>query len=335
MSETTPPATIEPRVPGWLQRAGFLLVVLAMAWFLTDLRFILNDEGSGSTFAMFLQGEAFRPAAYRALVPWLVTALFGLLNQLSTTPLDPQTTGATLFFYAELVSLVALFLSVEAMLSDYFPPRRYPTPWLAFSIFLIVPFNAILPQVQAYYYPYDTPALVFMALGLLTLRRKAWGSYYVVFLLATLNRETSVFLTGIYLFSVWGKEKPGRIAAHIGVQAAIWLGVRLLVSRVYAGNEGFPLLLATAWNLQQLVKPRELATILASNGFLWLPVLLGWPRIPDEFVRRALLIVPPFLLGMTVVGMLPETRIFYELTPLLLLAAWLLLHERFALAREA
>jgi len=54
---------------------------------------------------------------------------------------------------------------------------------------------------------------------------------------------------------------------------------------------------------------------LASFGGLWLLVPLLWKALPSD-LQRLLLVTLPFMLGMSIVGLLYEVRIYSELVPL-------------------
>ena len=64
--------------------------------------------------------------------------------------------------------------------------------------------------------------------------------------------------------------------------------------------------------------------LLSSTGFTAIIAAVGFRRIPAGFVRRALLSLIPFFVGMFLVGRILETRIFGELIPLTLCATILI-----------
>jgi branched-subunit amino acid transport protein AzlD len=53
-------------------------------------------------------------------------------------------------------------------------------------------------------------------------------------------------------------------------------------------------------------------------GFLWLPLIVLWNKIENDFVRKTAFIIPCFVTGMFVVGNIYEFRIFGELVPIFL-----------------
>ena len=82
------------------------------------------------------------------------------------------------------------------------------------------------------------PSLFFFALGLLLLLRRRWVAYYVVFALATLNRETSCFLTAGMLFLFWSRENNREIMKHWAAQFLIWMSLKAMLALAFLNNPG-------------------------------------------------------------------------------------------------
>ena len=66
--------------------------------------------------------------------------------------------------------------------------------------------------------------------------------------------------------------------------------------------------------------------------FLWLPLVLWRHLVQNKFVKRTLLLLPPFFGIMLVVGVIDELRIYGELIPIVLSAFLLILKELFRAA---
>lgn len=316
-----------PRHP--LHRAALFALVGIIAWYLTQVRFDLTTAGHGRSLEELRTGVALLPAAYRVLVPWLVNAAYQLITAVGGQQFATPDTTRALFFGLEVIAHVGAWLAFTALLARYFDPRQHPVYLYGLSLLIVLPFNSSLPRPVPIYYPYDTTALVFFTTGLLLIRQQRWAWYYPLFVLATLNRETSAALTVVYLLVAFRDTPPRILAAHIGAQAAIWLGIRAALHTLYGGNAGDPLWYFLDLNLFSLLVPYSLTTVLSSSGFLWLLAFVYWRRIPDEFTRMAMLVIIPIFLGMMIVGLIYEIRIFLEFSALPLLAAWLLVAQRF------
>ena len=75
----------------------------------------------------------------------------------------------------------------------------------SFLILFILPFHFFFPRPYYPNYWYDTPSILFFTLGLIAMYKRKWMIYYFIFIIATFNRETTCFLTVIYLFTSFGK----------------------------------------------------------------------------------------------------------------------------------
>ncbi|MDD5550607.1 MAG: hypothetical protein PHS34_04980 [Candidatus Omnitrophica bacterium] len=183
------------------------------------------------------------------------------------------------------------------------------------------------------------PSILFFTLGLILLYKKDWSKYYILFIVATFNKETACFLTFIYLFTAIGKTKPGKIAFHCFLQLVIWLAIKYFLYRLYAANPGPGLFEINNIDINVSHLTRNVAWLLnlrnypivffKSMGFIWVPTLLGYSLIKDEFIKRSLWVVFPFLGGMMFVANIYELRIYGEIIPLVLTAFLLITREFF------
>jgi len=283
-----------------------------------------------SQWKALVDGTADTPFQYRVLIPWLYRAgvHLKLLNPATVPP-------RTMFLGSDFVSLFLLFWVFRRYLLFFFRDLGLASV-LAFSIFLTLPFNLIL-RYPPWFYPWDIPSMLFFTLGLILLYQRTWWLYYVVFAVGTLNRETTCFLICIYVLTAVGRDDSLVIALHSVAQMFLWLGIKCVLLLMYRYNSGDGLFEAHLFpNLALLSNLSYYPLMLSWMGFIWIPVLIYFRRIPDFFVRRSVLVVVPFFLGMLLVGNLHEVRIFAELSPVLLAAFWLIVRDLFLgeIARE-
>ena len=199
---------------------------------------------------------------------------------------------------------------------------------LAFTLFLVLPFNYVLPRTAPFWYPSDMPAILFFTLGLVFLYKQNWPMYYTVFLIAAFNRETICFLTFVYLFTSIGRRKPTVMLLHCGAQLLLWLVIKYILYRLYSSNPGvgfFETQLSA--NIGFLLTLKRYPFFLSSMGFILIPIMLYFRLIDDYFVRRSLFVGIPFFLAMMYVGDIWELRIYGELLPIMLLASLIILKE--------
>ena len=277
----------------------------------------LNQEYFGATLERLMAGNAWTPYQYRALVPW-IAGLFWKAGYFSDV--------YGVFYWVESGFLLGCLVAFRQLVALSFRSKVL-CDLLAFSIFWVIPFNYIFSGRMTFFYPYDSASVLFFTVGLLLLRREDWKAYYPWFALATFNREITCFLTVIYAIVNLKKRPLRQIGLHVGAQAAIWLGVKLMMWSAFSGNRGGGFIInviqhnATEgmWNL----------FILSSIGYAWIPVLLLRGRIADPFFNRAVLVFYPFLGAMFFVGRLDEIRIYGELIPVFLMGMILILKDCF------
>ncbi len=309
-------------------RIIFIVAALLMSLHFVDLRFAGNSEFSGASLTALLAGTAQTPYQYRALVPWLANGVLAVLPKAAAVA--PTAVFKLFDFLAVFLFAVSFKYYISLFLKD-----KTQSSVLALSLFYVLPFN-FLTKINYHaglsylpvWYPCDMPSILFFTLGLIFIYKRQWRWYYPLFLVATFNRETSCFLTAVYLFTAYGNERPRTLILHISAQIAIWGAIKLFLYRLYAGNPGDGLLLNTVvFNLNILRHPSVYLPLLSSLGFIWIPVLIYYRRIQDAFLIRALLVVIPFIVGMSCVGALPELRIYGELIPIVLAPFLLVLRD--------
>lgn len=283
-------------------------VVLALAFSLYYLQhtFVMNEADP----RLLAQFRGNRPYQLRILMPLL--AHWGA----QFTPLDLVRCYQLLLMGFS----VAFFGVFRVYLRQFCAPRA--SWWL--SLALAWPLFAFYSH--KWFYPYDVPAAFFAALGLLLMVQRRWALYLAVFALATLNRETSAFLTLAFVLTLWDAVPRRQFALLVASQIGIWIALRAFLSWSFASNAGRPIEWHFADNLSDLARlftapiSFALGAAIATLVALW-AVGAATRRAQPQFLRRASGVVWPFLAAMSVVGVWSETRLYSELIPLLLAPA--------------
>jgi hypothetical protein len=142
-----------------------------------------------------------------------------------------------------------------------------------------------------------------------------------VIAVATLNRETSLFLIVFYvvfeLSRLGEQKKRAAVFAYAAAMLAAWIAMRLVVLHLYGHN---PVAAASRiadlklWqNLGFLVKPQHWPAFASVFGFT-LPIVVVYRRyLKPGFLRYGLIVVALWFALMLFVGVLIEIRIFGEL----------------------
>ena len=291
----------------------------------------------------FAAGLERAPFQYRALTAWLL--LFGqhLLHiperfalYLPLRLRTPNTfTLLTLVFGSLLLGTYATRKSLEILTGDIHSSR-----WWALLVIFMSYFHYLLdfghPCCTPFQLPYDLPSMAFFAVSLWALVAGRTPLFYVSFAVATLNRESSLFLILIFLLyqsvGVRNIRSPGlgRLVGHAFGLVALWLVIFTFLHHLYAPPpmEGphigyFGLHIFD--NLVYLARPYYWASYLSIFGFTWLFTFSKALQIPHAGIRRALLATPVCVACLYVVGVFSEIRIFGELISLHVIAFALLM----------
>ena len=294
-------------------RAAFVVMTILFAlWVLPSRNYPLgaNAEASPEKLAM---GTAATPYQYRVLIPWLVTR---------GTPAE-ELSGVELkarYWWTELIALIGLGLAFRRYLA-FFIDSYGLTCIFALSLFALLQFNFRLQD----YYPYDIPSLLFFTAGLIFVYEGKWWWFYPLFAVATLNRETSIFLTLTTALVWFDRQARLRTVGHVAVQGLLWLTIKWLLFDAYRGNpsSGYGLFQPQLkMNIAMvLYQPATALAALSTWAYLWIPVAGRFNRIRHRQLRRTLLIVPCVAAAMLPVGVINEVRIYAELLPVVLAAA--------------
>lgn len=299
---------------------------------------------TGERMASF---DAAAPFQYRVLLPALVAVLHG------ATGVEVETA----FVLLEVCAWVALVLVAErALVAFDIGATRVRRRWLATTVLIPVGVHLILPDLRIvsffdegggldlaewhltdlFRYVYDLPAAVLVLALVVLLRRFAatldrrWLAWYVgLFALATLNRETTVFLLPAFAAVCFRLLDRTALTALLFLQVALVFGIESALQTIFAANvnpnasvPGTAYENHLAFNLALLSEPAYLAVfLLRFTAALYIPVLLLW-RYLDPLLRRTLIWFGlPFLASAAVFGRIQEHRVTAEVVPLVWLAA--------------
>jgi hypothetical protein len=210
---------------------------------------------------------------------------------------------------------------------------------LLYPLFLVLcACHYILHTIQNFRFLYDLPSVAFFSLGLwLIYFRKSPWLFAVLFVVATLNRETTLLLLPFYMLSEAGRNaEPGgldwraafslRTLRVVLPLAAAWVGWHFFIFHIFKHNvsEYYP---RVTLNLYTLAHPRYWPQLLSAGGFLLPFVLLGRRAVRDPQLRAWLWALPVWFAFMFFWGILVETRVFGELLPYLTCLAVLIAED--------
>jgi len=117
-------------------------------------------------------------------------------------------------------------------------------------------------------------------------------SFYIVFVLATLNKETSILLVGLFFIRELGVVRNFSLAGHVLLQVSLWVALRALIMVMFKNNPGSFFDIHLVHNLGLISKPTGLLYFVGVILIFAVLIRYGWVQKPI-FLRHA----PNFLIG--------------------------------------
>ena len=344
MSPTDRSAETRLRRPRPRKAIPFLLYLLSAVFALYV--FVVSpgmDAYSRARFGDTLTGRAWRPFVGRVLLPWTVRGTAALTPEPAREAvagsvralLTPEGKPEYIHDYAFEFALTVLLL-FSSLLGFAYSLRRLAAVTLDLKgrgLDLVpVPALLLLPCMYTYMnYVYDFPNLFLFTLGLVMVVERRWPAFLVVFGLATLNKETSILLTLVWLLDSRGRLSGRRLAEGLAVQILGWAAIRGSITLLYQDNPGAVVEwwhlhgnLALGSRIIANLRHRPLSDIQTKWGPKLVVVLaavgvaVSLRRTPVFLKRASVIVVPLFVLTLFM-GTLEEARQFYEFYPIALL----------------
>jgi hypothetical protein len=222
---------------------------------------------------------------------------------------------------------------ISMVLAGYFTQKLYGLVtksralwFLVYPLFLFSVLWTYSMHLEANYsYPYDILSVAFFSAGLYFIFGRRFVPLLLVILIGTFNRETTLFLIGIYALDAMSTESPAPLHdvrrtfslenirwPRFVLLLAIWSTIHLMLKHVFAHNSHAEDYVRIRENIGRL-KPRLWPALLNMCGYLLPLILLFRDSIRPIRFRNYLWIVPLWFAVMFYTGVIVETRIFGEL----------------------
>lgn len=234
-----------------------------------------------------------------------------------------------------LISFIAVLLSIWAAQKIdklYRPDARVPLlPFALLVIVFLFDFYLAVP----FSFPYDLPSMMFLGWGLYLVLTDQFLWLLPLFVLATWNRETSLFIIlaraaiALSRNGTWRLKKIQRKDVfELLTLGILWCAITGYLHHKYAANvtEAGPRILG---NLHALARPNLWPNILSGSAFL-LPWIY-WRRdlIPSQKLRACVLVLPFWVLILLSVGQILELRIYGDISVFVAVCAAAILRAEF------
>ncbi len=279
-----------------------------------------------ATFPAMMEGTADRPYVYRVLMPlisksmariipeWFVglsqkapDTLKTMINSLSQGVYIRDAILAVSLMY---LSLVGFIFAEGTLLKEleYSDDAQRAIPMLLAIL--------ILPLTMYHGYIYDLPQLFLFTLGLIFLLRRQWPLYLPLLILATLNKETSIFLVVIFALYFFRSLDRKTYIILLAAQTIIYLVVHGWFMYLYRNNPGDILVWTLNLHITQYTKYpiTFLVTLFFFGGILFM-VFKGW-RSKPFFLRISFIVFFMMLVLFFVGGREMEFRVFIDILPI-------------------
>jgi hypothetical protein len=244
-----------------------------------------------------------RPFVYRVLIPFLARAV-------------EQLTGLSAVYgmiFLVVLSSIGLFYSLKYLYQAFMENENYA------GLFCFAGCELTLLLILIGVKPYDIATAMFFALSLGLLARGKFNLYYLIFVVASINRETTFLLTLFFIVYFFNKIPFRQYCFGVIYQAFAYLVVKAIIMTMYANVPGTLM----QWRPMEVIKgyvdkPVWFAVVffIFFLGFIGL-ALNQWKDKPI-FLRTAFSTMFPALLILHIfLGYSYEIRVFAELFPVI------------------
>ena len=249
----------------------------------------------------------------------------------------------------QIINVIALFLLIISLPKLLDCIGSAANHWLTLIILIPISWNYILINGvidgAGLYYCYDIPSLTFFSIGIILFIKKKWRWFYVTFVLASLNRESSCFISvgGFLLLANFSNFNPKPflnknkiLLLHIFIQATIWMSIKIMLHHIFKSNPGdffeephsMIQFLSGIGNDQVHWAMENASWFLTLFMGIWLvPVVLY--KYLSQKGRRFLLVGIIYLIVLIFRSNMMETRVYNELNVVLAASMIICIHNIF------
>ena len=292
----------------------FITIVLLLGYAFMHTQ--LTGFYSALSFNDLMDFSVRLPFGQRVLVPGLVNLVARIL------PLEAE----HLFFLMEWIFISLFYFALFSLIQREFTrPQARLLSWL---FILLLPLVTVVNYrfqsggVATFFYPSDTAALFFMAIGFFLCLKEQWILFVPLVFLATLNRESAILLVLMIPALHWQKRRE--IIKPIAYSLLAYILARLAILWFLAGVPGELMewyandrvTTHFASNLHWLLSKQNILLLMfcfAGLPLFWFAFIY---YIPKRF-RPLRYVALFYFMGLLLVGNFMEARIFSEIVVLL------------------
>jgi len=327
----------EHKYKGLIARTVRLLLYLFISG-LVVMIFVVHPGINGyepAAFGNMIEGEAHRPFVYRTLVP----SIIGFIGDLSPESIENKfieikKNSFSLSRFADLssisddyvykfyITIILLFFSyfgftivLRKLIRLYYDYPGFVADFAPVGALLIIP---LLFRYCNYMYDPVTLLLFSLALYFISTGKRLW--FYLIFILAAINKETAILLTGLFVVKEYDNFSKKALISNVILQLFIWAAIKGGINYIYQNNPGsiveFHLL-----NYNLLLYERPLSLIFSGIiVFVFYRLLKYRWQEKSLFLKNSFWIVLlPMVILALLFGYIDELRQYQEVFPVLFL----------------
>lgn len=228
---------------------------------------------------------------------------------------------------AEFVRLSLQLLIGRNLVSNY---GGLLVPYMCYFHFVLIP-------IYLGKLPYDLPEVAFFSIGLWSILSRRWWVFAIVFVLGTVNRETTCFLVPVLLvlegtrMHQQGKRNEWwKLAVSAVVLTAVWAYLYHFSMHYFSAHPDYVEDFHWRGNLRAILIPWQWPQLPSTFGYLWVPFVLGFRWMKHRGLELCVWLFVLWFAIMFVVGVIIEIRVFSEWIPYVAVCIGLIAHHRFS-----
>jgi hypothetical protein len=242
------------------------------------------------------------------------------------------------FYLLSLIAFAIAGIFVQKLYSAVTPYKSLS--FMVYPIFLSAAMWSYVIHSEAdFSYPYDMPSVAFFAAGLYFIYTRKFLPLLPIMFFGTLNRETTLFLIGIYIIDAATVPTTGPVATfserfslaqvpwkRVILLTFVWVAIKVVLGRIFHHNDTSENYVRILENVTRM-KPRLWPAVLNICGYLLPIVWLYRKNIAPVRFANYLYIMPLWFAVMFYTGVIVETRIYGELCSFVAVALVLILEK--------
>lgn len=300
------------------ENRSIIFIILTLSLTLSYLYYneVILSEFSRSVelHSQIVNNEAYSPYQYRILVPNLLNLFIVPISSMVSYNFAFKVISIIYFFSCVTIYLIIFY----SFLSKFFDNFQ--------SLFGIMIIGITIPLAlrDHYYQPWTILEALLILISMILIEKEKYISLILILILATLNRETAIFIPLLYFFnkvfyfSISNKvfkieyKSISKFLGLIIVWIIIFFGLRMLLP-THTDN----ITLASVWefNTSKYGLFKAFINISLFLGFLWIYLISGFKLAPD-LIKKSSLIIPIYLIAFLLFGMWYEVRLLIILYPI-------------------